>query len=125
MKIIVGCLAIVQLALVGSAMAGSIELTEPERVGMSSAKLDVLRKYFQEQVDQGLEPGFQILIARRGRIVLHENVGYMNTETRQPISDDTLFRIMSMTKPVTGVTTSHVLSLSARCCAATPGLTQA
>lgn len=96
-----GCIAILLLTITLPAMAGSLAVTKPERVGMSPAKLQVVRNYFQQQVDAGLEPGFQVVIARRGRVVLHENFGYMNAESREPLNFDTMFRMMSLTKPVT------------------------
>ncbi|MBC7924270.1 MAG: beta-lactamase family protein, partial [Bryobacteraceae bacterium] len=43
------------------------------------------------------------LLARRGQIVFHEAVGYQDLETRKPMQKDSIFQIMSMTKPVTGV----------------------
>ena len=85
------------------AIAGSLTVTKPERVGMSSAKLQVLRDYFQMQVDKGLEPGMQVVVARRGRVVMHENIGYRNAVAREPMAYDTLFRMMSLTKPITNV----------------------
>jgi len=95
------CLSLSLWALAATAIAGPLPLTKPEQVGMSAAKLQVLRDYFQGQVDDGLEPGFQVVVARHGQVVMHENIGYMNAETREPIRYDTLFRIMSMTKPIT------------------------
>jgi len=89
------------LVLAATAHSGPLALTAPERVGMSAARLQVLLDYFRKQVDDGLEPGFQLVVARHGQVVVHENIGYMNAETREPIGYDTLFRIMSMTKPVT------------------------
>jgi len=83
--------------------ADSLTVTKPERVGMSSAKLHVLKDYFQKQVDDGLEPGFQILVARHGKVVMHENIGYMDVVTQQRITNETMFRMMSQTKPVTNV----------------------
>jgi CubicO group peptidase (beta-lactamase class C family) len=95
------CLAAALLLFTLPAVAGSLAVSMPEEVGMSSARLQVLRDYFQKQVDDGLEPGFQVIVARRGRVVMHEKIGFMNIETREPITDDTLFRIMSLTKPIT------------------------
>lgn len=97
------CLAVVLILLAIPAVAGSLAVTKAERVGMSSAKLQVLKDYFQQQVDDGLEPGFQVVVARRGRVVMHENIGYMDVEAQKPVNDDTMFRMMSQTKPVTNV----------------------
>ena len=95
------CLAVAALFFSLSAFAGSLPTTKPERVGISSAKLQLLRDYFQRQVDTGIEPGMQVVVARRGRVVMHENFGYRNAVTQDPLGDDTLFRMMSLTKPIT------------------------
>lgn len=103
MALIRYCLAAALFLFALPATADSLAVTKPERVGMSAAKLQVLRDYFQKQVDDGLEPGFQIVVARRGKVVMHENIGYMDVAARKPISYDTMFRMMSQTKPVTTV----------------------
>ena len=89
------------LLMAAPVIAGSLPTVEPERVGMSSEKLQILRDYFQNQVNEGIEPGVQVIVARRGRVVMHENFGYKNAVAKEPLSFDTLFRIMSLTKPVT------------------------
>ncbi len=94
-------LAAVVFVIALPALADRLPLSRPESVGMSAAKLEVLREYFRNQVASGLEPGMQVLVARRGKVVLHENFGYRNVETQEPLTFDTLFRIMSLTKPVT------------------------
>lgn len=95
------CLTAAALLLALPVFADSLPTVKPERVGMSSAKLQVLRQYFQQQVDDGLEPGMQVVVARRGRVVMHENFGYRDAVAREPLSYDTLFRMMSLTKPIT------------------------
>ena len=94
------CTAVVIL-LALPALAERLSLSRPGSVGMSAERLEVLRDYFRGQVDSGLEPGMQVLVARHGKVVLHENFGYRNVETQEPLTFDTLFRIMSLTKPVT------------------------
>ena len=83
-----------------TALAGSLDVVRPELVGMSSERLDRVRIQFQALVDQGKSAGYQIVVARRGKVVLHESMGTLNVETGVPVSNDSLFRIFSMTKPI-------------------------
>lgn len=97
--------AALKTALAASAcgFASSLELARPESVGMSSQRLDYLKSQFQDLVDAEKTGGFQILIARRGKVVMYEHVGWADVEERQEVSEETLFRIYSMTKPVLAV----------------------
>jgi CubicO group peptidase (beta-lactamase class C family) len=83
--------------------AASLEMSRPEDVGMSSLRLANLKDQFQRLLDNNESGGFQILVSRRGKVVLYENLGFANVESKVPVSEETLFRIYSMTKPVMGV----------------------
>jgi len=93
--------AIALLAL--DVLAGSVETTRPERVGMSEQQLERLHSRLQQMVDDEASAGFQILVSRHGRVVMHRNYGVTDIESRTPVTDDTLYRIYSMTKPVVAV----------------------
>jgi len=82
--------------------AAPVDLVQPESVGMSSTRLERLKSRLQQELDNEMTGGFQVLIARHGKVVMHENLGYANVEERKPITDDSLFRIYSMTKPIVG-----------------------
>ncbi|MEX0708150.1 MAG: serine hydrolase domain-containing protein [Woeseia sp.] len=84
-------------------VAAPVKTAKPETVGMSSMRLANLTNRFQALLDDEKTGGFQILISRRGKIVLYENLGMANVEEEIPVSEETLFRIYSMTKPVVGV----------------------
>ena len=84
-------------------LAAPLELTRAEDVGMSSERLAYLRSYFEGLVDDEESGGFQILVSRRGKVVMYENLGLANVEKNVPVTAETLFRIYSMTKPVIGV----------------------
>ncbi|MDH3439307.1 MAG: beta-lactamase family protein, partial [Gammaproteobacteria bacterium] len=88
--------------LSGVLAAAPVELVAPESVGISSERLVVLKNRLQQELDDGVTGGIQVLVARRGKVVMHENLGFANIEENKPISDETLFRIYSMTKPVVG-----------------------
>jgi CubicO group peptidase (beta-lactamase class C family) len=75
----------------------------PEDVGISSARLDNVSRLVQRYVDEAKLPGATCLVARRGRVVHCELYGEMDAERHAPTQIDTIFRIYSMTKPITSV----------------------
>ncbi len=75
----------------------------PEDVGMSSERLARIRTGMQRYVDSGMVPGVVTLVARRGRVVHFEAIGYRDVEAKAPMTTDTIFRIASMTKPIASV----------------------
>jgi len=105
-KLIGGCLLpalLAGLSFADTAFAGDVDLTPAEQVGLSTERLGRLSRHLERLLDEGRTGGFQVLIARHGKVVMHENLGMADREARRPITDDTLFRIMSMTKPIVGV----------------------
>lgn len=86
-----------------TAAADGVELAPPAEVGMSAERLDRLRSILRQNVAEQQTGGIQVLISRYGRIVMHENFGVADIDTGEPLTDKTLFRIYSMTKPVIGV----------------------
>ena len=75
----------------------------PEAVGMSSARLARIAPALQREVDAGRFPGGVVAIARDGRLVHLEAVGWLDAAARVPMRADAIFAIASMTKPVCGV----------------------
>ena len=75
----------------------------PEEVGVSAERLERIRPVMQGYVDKGNLPGFLTVVARRGKIVHFETVGMRDAENSKPIESDTIFRIYSMSKPITSV----------------------
>jgi CubicO group peptidase (beta-lactamase class C family) len=76
----------------------------PEQAGMSKAALDRLENHLKQRyVDGGRFPGTQLLIYRRGKVVHSTVQGFADVERKTPVKDDTIFRIYSMTKPLTTV----------------------
>jgi CubicO group peptidase (beta-lactamase class C family) len=80
-----------------------IPTTKPERVGMSSERLERIAPAMQEYIDAGLVPGTVTMIARKGKVVHFEAQGYMDAENEVPMRKDAIFRIASMTKPMASV----------------------
>ena len=85
------------------ASSGELRTTSPEAVGMDSDRLESISAAMQDLVDEGLLAGAVTMASRDNRVVHFESVGYRDLESRAPMTNDTLFRIYSMTKPVTGV----------------------
>ena len=75
----------------------------PESVGFASEQLEVMKASMQQLVDEGKVAGVLTMLARHGKVVLFETFGYQDLEERVPIELNTIFRIYSMTKPITGV----------------------
>lgn len=73
----------------------------PEKVGMSSERLSRIKPVMQEYIDEHKLPGMITMVARHGRIVHSEVYGLMDYD--KPMRPDAIFRIASMTKPVTSV----------------------
>jgi CubicO group peptidase (beta-lactamase class C family) len=78
-------------------------LAAPEAVGMSRERLARLDRVLDAHVDAGRLPGYQLLVARRGRLLHRRVYGRMDLEADRPLAPDTIFRIYSMSKVVTGV----------------------
>lgn len=83
--------------------APALEAAAPESVGMDSERLGRLTAAMQRHVDDGLLAGVVTAAARDNRLVHFESVGYRDLEAGAPMTRDAIFRIYSMTKPVTGV----------------------
>lgn len=75
----------------------------PEEVGMSAARLDRIAPAMQRWVDDGKIPCALTMIAREGKLVYFEKVGMQDIASATPIEFGTIFRIYSMTKPITSV----------------------
>lgn len=75
----------------------------PEEVGLAAARLPRIHDTVQRYLDDGRLAGAVTLVARRGRIAHFEAHGMMDREARTPMRTDAIFRIASMSKPVTGV----------------------
>lgn len=80
-----------------------MQITSPESVGFSATRLDNISARLQKYVDANEAPGFVTLIARKSEVVHFETCGYQDAENRRPMTRDTIFRIYSMTKPITSI----------------------
>ena len=80
--------------------AGDLPIAEPESVGVSSGRLNRLTDSMQRYIDSDKLSGTVSLIARKGEVIHLESQGYKSKETQEVMTDDTIFFIMSMTKPI-------------------------
>jgi CubicO group peptidase (beta-lactamase class C family) len=79
-------------------------LASPESTGMSQAAFDRIEAHLKHRyIDAGRFPGTQLLVHRRGKLVHSAVQGFADLERKVPVKHDTIFRIYSMTKPLTSV----------------------
>ena len=76
---------------------------KPQSVGLSHDRLNVLSAAMKREADKGTIPGAVVMVARGGKIVHFDAVGTQDPVTRAPMQRDTVFRIMSMTKPIVSI----------------------
>ena len=76
----------------------------PEGVGLSSERLKAIDRFIaRDYIDTGKLHGAQVLIARRGQVAHVSSLGQMDAERGRSMAQDTIFRIYSMSKPITSV----------------------
>ena len=86
-----------------SASADSIREASPEKQGMSGDRLSLVAKMSQRYVDEGKLAGVITMVNRGGRLIHNEAVGQRGADDKRPLENNHLFRIYSMTKPITAV----------------------
>ncbi|CAM5389842.1 serine hydrolase domain-containing protein [Streptomyces fumanus] len=84
-------------------MTGLRQETDPDRAGLDGKALERLDRHFAQEVDAGRLPGFLVAVARGGRVAHLTTYGHRDIAAGLPVTADTLWRIYSMTKPVTAV----------------------
>jgi len=83
--------------------AQSLPSALPETVGLSGERLAQITKVFGAEVDQGRLPGAVVAVARKGKLVYFEAIGYQDKPADKKMQKDSIFRVYSMTKPWTSV----------------------
>ena len=76
---------------------------DPKEVGLDATRLKNIDKHFNRYVDEGRLSGYAVAVARHGKVAHFGMYGHKDSETSAPITDDTMYRIYSMTKPVTSI----------------------
>ena len=77
--------------------------TRPEDVGLSTPRLARITQWMRGWVDSGRLPGLLVAVVRDDRVAWFETCGYRDVDTKRAVEPDTIYRIYSMTKPVTTV----------------------
>ena len=105
MKHRVAALLIILLALVAvhPAIAESLPRAKPADVGLSPERLDRITQLLRDDTGKGAVPGAVLLVARHGKVAYFESVGLLDPATKAPMTRDAIFRIYSMSKPITSV----------------------
>lgn len=96
-------LSIATLLSVAQPWAQGLPAAAPESMGMSAQKLGRISETFKREVEQGNLPGAVVMVARKGRLVYSDAIGFQNKDAGKPMAKDTIFRIYSMTKPLVSV----------------------
>lgn len=97
-------LASLLVASLTATSTANLRVTKAERVGMSTERLARIEPFFKEEyTDQNKLGSVITLVARHGKIVHLGMSGYKDIASGTPVSEDDLFRIFSMSKPITGV----------------------
>src|SRR5260221_2357978 len=84
-------------------VAASLPKSSPEEVGLSADRLKRVHALVERYIDKGEVAGAVSLVARRGRVAHFEAQGVMDLDTKKPMRTDVIFRLASMTKPVTSL----------------------
>ena len=75
-----------------------------DKAGFDEARLERITEHLDRNY---IEPekiaGCQVVVARHGHVAYHRSLGRMDIERNKPMADDTIFRIYSMTKPITSI----------------------
>ena len=78
-------------------------ITAPEGAGFSRERLHRINHVMQNYIDRGDIPGSVTLVMRKGKVVHYEALGLMDISSKKPMTRDAIFRMYSMTKPITAV----------------------
>jgi CubicO group peptidase (beta-lactamase class C family) len=75
----------------------------PEDVGFSSVRLEKTRQAYRDDVEKKTIPGAVLMIVRKGQVVTFDSIGYQDRAAQTPMKKDSIFRVASMSKPITTV----------------------
>jgi CubicO group peptidase (beta-lactamase class C family) len=77
--------------------------SNPEDVGFSRERLGRIADTINTDIAKGIIPGATLLIARDGKIAYYESFGWLDAQSKTPMPKEAIFRIYSMSKPITSV----------------------
>lgn len=94
---------VLALLLSVQTVAAPLSNSKPESVGLSSERLGRITEVLRSEIAKGTMPGAVMLISRRGQIAYYEALGKLDPEQKTAMGKDAIFRIYSMSKPITSV----------------------
>ncbi|MDJ0841435.1 MAG: serine hydrolase domain-containing protein [Acidobacteriota bacterium] len=87
----------------GTVNQAHFDTIDPKKAGMDPDRLSRIDKLIEEDIRKGLIPGAVVMIARKGVLAHHKAFGVLDLSTREPMTRDTIFRVMSNTKVLISV----------------------
>ena len=79
------------------------DMAEPQTVGLCAERMQRITSNLQQLVDEEQLSGMVVAASRHNKVVCHEAIGFHDIASKKPMATDAIFRIFSMSKPVTGV----------------------
>ncbi|MBM3806172.1 MAG: beta-lactamase family protein [Actinobacteria bacterium] len=76
---------------------------DAKEVGLDATRLKKIDEHFNRYVDSGRLAGYTVVVARHGKVAHFGMYGHKDSQAGTPITDDTMYRIYSMTKPITSL----------------------
>jgi len=101
--------ALLYVVSVVVAQAQSLPTATPEQVGLSAERLNRITATLKADAAKGVIPGAVLLVSRHGKIAMFEAVGVRDPATKAAMTRDSIFRIYSMSKPITSVAAMALL----------------
>ena len=101
MRALIGGALLAFVAVPFAVAEGTFDI--PPGAHFNAQKLERIGEFFRNEIASGKLPGAILLIRQGGKDVYHQAFGVTDVKTQLPIADDTIFRIFSMTKPITSV----------------------
>jgi CubicO group peptidase (beta-lactamase class C family) len=83
--------------------AQDLPTAKPAEVGLAAERLDQITSWLRDQSARNVIPGAVLMVVRNGKVAYFESVGLLDPETKAPMRKDAIFRIYSMSKPITSV----------------------
>src|SRR4051794_34114101 len=91
------------LALPANVRAQNLPAAKPADVGLSAERLERITQLLRDDSAKGTIPGAVVMIMRNGKVAYFESTGVLDPQTKAPMGKDAIFRIYSMSKPITSV----------------------
>ncbi len=95
--------ALIALLAISFSAAQELPRAKPSEVGLSAERLERIMTLVKEESSKGVVPGAVLLVARHGKVAWYEAAGELDPATKSPMPRDAIFRVFSMSKPITTV----------------------